>query len=109
MTIDTINITFIEMKPSYHCCNATVEKIVGEEWDENSFEMINPVMGELCEKEFNRVNERRLYVSEWEVEGVGVTTDFGVAGALRSESASWWPWCHTFMIPNTYSTRCASV
>ena len=77
MTIDTINVTFIEMKPSYHCCNATVEKIVGKEWDKNSFEMINPVMGELCEKEFNRVNERRLYVSEWEVEGVGVTTDFG--------------------------------
>ena len=33
--------------------------------------------GELCKEEFNRVNERRLYVSEWEVEGVGVTTDFG--------------------------------
>ena len=57
MTIDTINVTFIEMKPSYHCCDATVEKIIGEEWDENSFKMINPVMGELCEKEFNRVNE----------------------------------------------------
>ena len=32
-----------------------------------------------------------------------------VAGALRSESASQWPRCHTFMIPNTYSVRCASV
>ena len=37
--------------------------------------MIDPVTGELCEEEFNRVDERRLYVSEWEVEGVGVTTD----------------------------------
>ena len=77
MTIDTINVTFVEMKSSYHCCDATVEKIVGEEWDENSFEMINPVTGELCEEEFNRVNERRLYVSKWEVEGMGVTSDFG--------------------------------
>ena len=77
MTIDTINVTFIEMKPSYHCCDATIKKIVGEEWDENSFEMINPVTGKLCEEEFNRVNEQRLYVSEWEVEGMGVTTDFG--------------------------------
>ena len=32
---------------------------------------------ELCKEEFNRVNERRLYVSKWEVEGLGVTTDFG--------------------------------
>ena len=39
--------------------------------------MGNPMMGELCEKEFNRVNERRLYISERNVEGVGVTTDFG--------------------------------
>ena len=77
MTIDTINVTFIEMKPSYHCCDATVKKIVGEEWDENSFEVVDPVTGELCKEEFDRVNERRLYVSKWEVEGVGVTTDFG--------------------------------
>ena len=76
MTIDAVNITFIKMKSSYHCCYATVKKIVGEEWDENSFKMINPMTGELCKEEFNRVNERRLYVSKWEVEGMGVTTDF---------------------------------
>ena len=58
MTIDAINVTFVEMKPSYHCCDATVEKIVGEEWDENSFEMINPMTGKLCKEEFNRVDER---------------------------------------------------
>ena len=77
MTIDTINVTFVEMKSPYHCCDATVEEIVGEEWDENSFEVINPVTGELCKKEFNRVDERRLYVSKWKVEGMGVMTDFG--------------------------------
>ena len=77
MTIDAVNVTFIKMKPSYHCCNVTVKKIVGEERDENSLEVIDPVTRKLCKKEFNRVNERRLYVSEWEVEGVGVTTDFG--------------------------------
>ena len=77
MTIDTVNVTFIKMKSSYHCCNTAVKEIVGEKRDEDSFEVINPVMGELCEEEFNRVNERRLYVSEWEVEGVGVTTDLG--------------------------------
>ena len=77
VTINTVNVTFIKMKSSYHRCNATVKEIVGEEQDENSFEVIDPMTGKLCEKEFNRVNERRLYVSEWEVEGVGVTTDFG--------------------------------
>ena len=77
MTIDTINVTLVKMKPSYHCCNATVEEIVGGEWNEDSFEVSNPVMGELCKQEFDRVNERRLYVSKWEVEGMGVTTDFG--------------------------------
>ena len=77
MTINAVNITFIKMKPSYHCCNATVEEIVGGERNENSFEVSDPVMGELCEKEFDRVDERRLYVSKWEVEGMGVTTDFG--------------------------------
>ena len=77
MTIDTINVTSVEMKSSYHCCDATIKKIVGEEWDENSFEMINPVTRELCKEEFNRVDERRLYVSEWEVEGMGVMTNFG--------------------------------
>ena len=65
------------MQSSYHCCNATVKKIVREKWDENSLEVVDPVMGELCKEEFDRVNERRLYVSEWEVEGVGVTTNFG--------------------------------
>ena len=77
MTIDTVNVTLVKMKPSYHCCNATVEEIVGGERNENSFEVSDPVTGELCEKEFDRVNERRLYVSKWEVEGMGVTTDFG--------------------------------
>ena len=57
MTIDTINVTFIKMKSSYHCCNSTVKKIVGEKRDENSFEVIDPVMGELCKEEFDRVNE----------------------------------------------------
>ena len=57
MTIDTINVTFIEMKSSYHCCDAAVKKIVGEERDENSFEMINPMTRELCKEEFNRVDE----------------------------------------------------
>ena len=56
--IDTINVTFVEMESSYHCCNATVKKIVGEKWDENSFEMIDPVTGELCKEKFNRVDER---------------------------------------------------
>ena len=77
MTIDTVNVTFIKMKSSYHCCDATVKEIVGEEWDENSFEMIDPVTRELCKEEVNRVDERRLYVSKWKVEGVGVTTNFG--------------------------------
>ena len=77
MTIDTVNVTFVKMKPSYHCCNATVEEIIGEEQDKNSFKVIDPMTGKLCKKELNRVNERRLYVSEWEVEGVGVTTNFG--------------------------------
>ena len=77
MTIEAVNITFIKMKPSYHCCDATIKEIIGEEWDKNSFKVINPVTGELCEEEFNRVDERRLYVSKWEVEGVGVTTDLG--------------------------------
>ena len=76
MTIDAVNITFIKMEPSYHCCNATVKKIVGEERDKDSFEVIDPVTRELCEEEFDRVDERRLYVSKWEVEGVGVATDF---------------------------------
>ena len=75
--IDAVNITFIEMESSYHCCNATIKKIVGENRDEDSLKVINPVTGELCEKEFNRVDERRLYISKWEVEGVGVMTDFG--------------------------------
>ena len=77
MTIDTVNVTLVKMKSSYHCCNATVEEIVGGERDENSFEVRDPMTGKLCKEEFNRVNERRLYVSKWEVEGVGVTTDFG--------------------------------
>ena len=77
MTIDTVNVTLFKMESSYHRCNATVKEIVGGEWNENSFEVSDPVTGEMCEKEFNRVNERRLYVSEWEVEGMGVTTDFG--------------------------------
>ena len=57
MTIDTVNVTFIEMESSYHCCNATVEEIVGDERNKNSFEVSDPVTGELCEKEFDRVNE----------------------------------------------------
>ena len=57
MTIDTIDVTLVKMKPSYHCCNATVEEIIGGEWNENSFEVSDPVTGELCEKEFDRVNE----------------------------------------------------
>ena len=57
MTIDAINVTLVKMKPSYHCCNAAVEEVVGDEWDEDSFEVINPVTGKLCEEEFNRVNE----------------------------------------------------
>ena len=77
MMIDAVNITFIKMESSYHCCNATVKKIVGENQDENSLEVINPMTGKLCKEEFNRVNERRLYVSKWEVEGVGVTTNLG--------------------------------
>ena len=77
MTVDTINVTLVKMKSSYHCCNAAVKEVVGDERDEDSFEVINPVTGKLCEKEFNRVNERRLYISEWKVEGMGVTTDFG--------------------------------
>ena len=77
MTIDTVNVTFIKMKSSYHCCNATIKEIVGEKQDKNSFEVIDPMTGKLCEEEFKRVNEQRLYVSEWEVEGVGVTTNFG--------------------------------
>ena len=77
MTIDAVNVTFIKMKPSYHCCDASVKEVVGEKQDEDSFEVFDPVMGELCKEEFNRVNERRLYVSEGEVEGVGVMTDFG--------------------------------
>ena len=77
MTIDAVNVTFIKMQSSYHCYDATVKKIVGEEWDENSFEMVDPMTRELCKEEFNRVNERRLYVSKWEVEGMGVMTDFG--------------------------------
>ena len=55
----------------------SVKEIIGEKRDKDSLEMGNPMMGELCEKEFNRVNERRLYISEGKVEGVGVTTDFG--------------------------------
>ena len=77
MTIDAVNVTLVKMKSSYHCCNATVKEIVGGKQNENSFEVINPVTGKLCEEEFNRVNERRLYVSKWEVEGMGVTTDLG--------------------------------
>ena len=78
------------MKSSYHCCDATVKEIVGGERNENSFEMGDPVTGELCKKEFNRVNERRLYVSKWEVEGMGVTTDFSAEmdigeGAIGSD------------------------
>ena len=64
VTIDAVNVTFIKMEPSYHCGDAPVEEIVGEEWNENSFKVIDPMTGELCEKEFNRVNERRLYVSK---------------------------------------------
>ena len=76
MTIDAVNVTLVKMKPSYHCCDTTVKEIVGGERDENSFEVSDPMTGELCEKEFDRVNEQRLYVSKWEVEGMGVTTDF---------------------------------
>ena len=77
MTIDAIDVTFIEMKPSYHCGDASVKEVVGEKRDEDSFEVFNPMTGELCKEEFNRVNERRLYVSKWKVEGMRVTTDFG--------------------------------
>ena len=77
MAIDTVNVTFIEMKSSYHCCNATVKEIIGDEQDKNSFKVVDPMTGKLCKEEFDRVNERRLYVSKWEVEGVGVTTNFG--------------------------------
>ena len=77
MTVDTVNVTLVKMKPSYHCCNASVEEIVGGERNENSLEVSDPMTGELRKEEFDRVNERRLYVSEWEVEGMGVTTDFG--------------------------------
>ena len=57
MTIDAVNITLVKIKSSYHCCDVTVKEIVGGEWDKNSFEMVNPVTGELCKEEFNRVNE----------------------------------------------------
>ena len=77
MTVDTINVTLVKMESSYHCCNATVEEIVGDERNKNSFEVSDPMTRELCEEEFNRVNERRLYISKWEVEGLGVTTDLG--------------------------------
>ena len=56
--IDTVNVTLVKMKSSYHCCNAAVKKIVGDERNENSFEVSDPVTGELCEKEFDRVDER---------------------------------------------------
>ena len=90
MTIDTVNVTLVKMKSSYHCCDATVKEVVGDEWNENSFEVSDPVMGKLREKEFDRVNERRLYVSKWEVEGMGVTTDFSTEmdvgeGAIGSD------------------------
>ena len=77
MTIDAINVTFIKMKPSYHCGDASVKEVVGEEWNKNSFKMIDPMTRELCKEEFNRVDERGLYVSEWEVEGMGVMANFG--------------------------------
>ena len=58
MMIDAVNITFIKMESSYHCCDAAIKKIVGENWDENSLEVINPMTGELCKEELNRVNEQ---------------------------------------------------
>ena len=57
MTVNTVNVTFIKMEPSYHCCNAAVKKIVREKRDKNSLEVIDPVTGELCKEEFNRVDE----------------------------------------------------
>ena len=57
MTIDTVNVTLVKMKPSYHCCNATVKKIVGKERDENSFKVFDPMTRELCKEKFDRVNE----------------------------------------------------
>ena len=58
MTIDTVNVTLFKMKSSYHCCDASVEEIVGGERNENSFEVSDPMTGELCKEEFNRVDER---------------------------------------------------
>ena len=77
MTIDTVNVTFIKMESSYHCGDASVKEVVGKKWDEDSFEVFDPMTGELCKEEFDRVNERGLYISKWEVERMGVTTDFG--------------------------------
>ena len=57
MTIDAVNVIFIKMKLSYHCCDASVKEIVGEKQDEDSFEVFDPVTGELCKEEFNRVDE----------------------------------------------------
>ena len=39
--------------------------------------MLKPMMRELSKKEFNRVNKGRLYITEGEMQGMGVAADFG--------------------------------
>src|SRR5712691_5691423 len=58
---------------------SAVEKVKGNEGDEDTFKILEPT-GELLEFEFKRVDEGGTKEAEWEMEGRGVFADFGTDG-----------------------------
>ena len=56
---------------------AAVQEVEGEEGDECSFEVLEPSRWETPESKLEGVNERRLHVTEREIEGRGVSSYFG--------------------------------
>ena len=56
---------------------ATVQEVEGEEGDKCSFEVFKPSRREASKSKLEGVNERRLHITEQEVEGRGVSSYFG--------------------------------
>ena len=56
---------------------AAVQEVEGEEGDERSFEVLEPSRWKTPESKLEGVNERRLHVSEGEIERRGVSSYFG--------------------------------
>jgi hypothetical protein len=54
-----------------------IKEVVGGKGNKGSFEVSEPGGGKLSKKKFNRVDKRRLNITEREMKGWGVPANFG--------------------------------